>query len=92
MAEQPRVAEALWATVRELRMSGMRAANLRPEAFTSAAKHAELQALLTAYEEYLATHKLAHTADIYHEALVDHLGVERRGPAVSLAPTPAWTA
>ncbi len=69
MAEQPRMAEALWATIRELRMAGMRAADLRPEAFTMAAKHAELQALLTAYEEHLATRKLADTADVYREAL-----------------------
>ncbi len=69
MAEQPRMAEALWATIRELRMAGMRATDLRPEAFTMAAKHAELQALLTAFEEHLATRKLADTADVYREAL-----------------------
>ncbi|MDO8476153.1 MAG: PD-(D/E)XK nuclease family protein [Candidatus Rokubacteria bacterium] len=74
MAEQPRMAEALWATIRELRLAGMRAADLRLEAFTSAAKHAELQALLTAYEEHLATRKLADTADVYREAL-QHLDI-----------------
>ena len=74
MAEQPRMADALWATIRELRLAGMRAIDLRHEAFTSAAKHAELQALLTAYEEHLATRKLADTADVYHEAL-QHLDI-----------------
>jgi hypothetical protein len=62
MAEQPRMAEALWETIRELRMARMRAGDLRRAAFTSAAKHAELSALLAAYEEHLATRKLADTA------------------------------
>src|SRR3954462_3328365 len=50
LADQPTMAQALWATVRELRMTGVRPQALRREAFTSTAKHAELVAILEAYE------------------------------------------
>ena len=46
MAAQPSMAEALWRTMRELRGAGLRASDLRAEAFVSAAKHAELVAAL----------------------------------------------
>jgi ATP-dependent helicase/nuclease subunit B len=68
------MAEALWATLTELRMAGLSAADLRPEAFSSPAKHAELQALLAAYEAYLMERRLADPAAVYQEAL-EHLDV-----------------
>ena len=46
LAEQPRMAEVLWAALRELRMAGLAAADLQPGAFAIPAKHAELRALL----------------------------------------------
>ena len=42
------MAEALWATIAELRMAGVTAADLPPAAFVNADKHAELSALLAA--------------------------------------------
>ena len=74
LAEQPQMAEALWASVNELRMAGLGAAALPREAFASASKHAELAALLGAYEQHLATRRLADRALVYHEALA-HLDV-----------------
>src|SRR6186713_2608177 len=41
LADQPTMAQALWVTVRELRMAGIKSDDLKPEAFESAAKHAE---------------------------------------------------
>ena len=46
LADQPEMAEALWSTMRELRLAGLTAATLPAEAFTVAEKHAELRALL----------------------------------------------
>jgi ATP-dependent helicase/nuclease subunit B len=74
LEEQPRLSEALWATVRELRMAGLRSADLVPAAFASAEKHAELRALLEAYESHLAERRLADIADVYREAL-EHLDI-----------------
>ena len=74
LAEQPRMADALWATLRELRMAGLTAADLVPEAFDSAAKAAELRALLAAYERHLETERRADAAAVYREAL-EHLDV-----------------
>jgi len=45
LADQPTMAQAMWATVRELRMAGVKSADLKSEAFESPAKHAELRAL-----------------------------------------------
>ncbi len=36
LADQPTLAQALWATIRELRMAGIKSADLKPEAFASA--------------------------------------------------------
>jgi ATP-dependent helicase/nuclease subunit B len=72
LAEQPQMAEALWATLNELRMAGLAAAELPREAFANAGKHAELRALLTAYEQHLTARRLADRALVYREAL-DHL-------------------
>ena len=54
LADQPTLAQALCATVRELRMAGVKSDDLKPEAFESPAKHAELRALLRSYEGFLA--------------------------------------
>src|SRR3982751_5600870 len=47
LAGHPTLAQAMWTTVRELRMAGVRAEALTPNVFSSAAKHAELLALLS---------------------------------------------
>ena len=69
LAEHPKMADALWATVRELRLAGLRAMDLPRAVLASAAKQAELQALLAAYEDHLAAHHLADPAAVYGEAL-----------------------
>jgi hypothetical protein len=56
LADQPTMAQALWTTVRELRMAGLKSGDLHAAAFESAAKHAEREALLGSYEQFLATH------------------------------------
>jgi len=55
LADQPTMAQALWTTIRELRMSGTKSEDVRPHAFTSPAKHAEVRALLSAYENFLTS-------------------------------------
>jgi ATP-dependent helicase/nuclease subunit B len=69
LAEHPKMADALWATMRELRLAGVRVADLRRGAFASAAKQVELEALLTSYEAHLVAHRLADPAAVYEEAL-----------------------
>jgi RecB family exonuclease len=108
LAEQPTLAQALWTTLRELRMAGITSAAFAPvgaalaaapaggtppvgaalawpaEAAgdpagrrrpaapaggTPAAKHAELRALLEAYERFLADHNRADMAAVYEEAV-----------------------
>ncbi len=69
LAEHPTLAQALWTTVRELRMAGIRADQLTPTAFSSPAKHAELVALLTAYERFLHDRQRADMATVYEEAV-----------------------
>ena len=69
LAEQPQMAEALWTTIRELRMADVHASALEPDAFVSREKHTELTALLAAYEAHLAAHRLADAADVYREAV-----------------------
>jgi CRISPR/Cas system-associated exonuclease Cas4 (RecB family) len=69
LADQPTMAEALWRTMRELRMAGVRATQIPPDAFTSPAKHTELRALLTAYETFLAGEKRGDMATVYEEAV-----------------------
>src|SRR5688500_17067025 len=68
LADQPTMAEALYATVRELRMVGVKAKDLDAEAFESKAKHAELKALLGAYEKILKDNNRGDTAAVYEEA------------------------
>src|SRR5207248_2470617 len=68
LADHPTMAQALWKTLRELRMAGVRAGSLRAEAFSSPAKYHELAALLLAYEGFLAQHNLGDMATVYEEA------------------------
>src|SRR5262249_35249655 len=74
LAEQPGMGDALWSTLRELRMAGVAAADLRPDVFEVPAKATELAALLRAYERHLATERLADTPLVFQEAL-KHLDV-----------------
>jgi RecB family exonuclease len=92
LAEQPQMAEALWATLAELRMAGVTAAGLPRDAFTNASKHAELQALLASYEQHLTTRHLADRAEVYREALL-HLDVcpIQAGDLHVEAPTVIWS-
>ena len=87
LAEQPQMAEALWATLAELRMAGISAAALPREAFTNPSKHAELRALLASYEQHLAERRLADRAEVYREALL-HLDVCPIQPADLHVETP----
>ena len=68
IAEQPGVAEALWRAIDDLRLGGLRAADLRPETFPSPAKYGELCALLTAFEKHLRDSHLADTACVLRAA------------------------
>jgi ATP-dependent helicase/nuclease subunit B len=69
LADQPTLAEALWSTVRELRMAGVKSSDLRADAFESPAKHAELRALLASYEHDLVANNRGDMALVYEEAL-----------------------
>jgi ATP-dependent helicase/nuclease subunit B len=69
LADQPTLAQALWSTVHELRMDGMKSDALVPSAFESAPKHSELRALLGSYEQYLHRHGRGDMAMVYEEAL-----------------------
>ena len=91
LAEQPQMAEALWVAIAELRMAGGTAAALPHAAFTDERKHAELRALLAAYEEHLVARRLADRAVVFHEALA-HLDVCPIQPAdLSIElPTTIW--
>ncbi len=70
LADQPTMAQALWTTVRELRMAGVRADQILMEAFVSPAKHKEFRALMTAYETFLETEKRGDMASVYEEAVM----------------------
>ena len=69
LADHPTMAQALWTTVRELRMAGVRPEALKPEVFSSPIKHAELVALLSAYEHFLNQHNRSDMAAMYVEAV-----------------------
>jgi RecB family exonuclease len=69
LADQPTMAQALWMTVRELRMAAVKSGDLKASAFETPAKHAELRALLDAYEKFLAENKRADMAAVYEEAV-----------------------
>ena len=68
LADQPTLAEALWSTVRELRMAGIKSGQLRVDAFESRTKYSELRALLRAYEHFLFRNHRADLALVYEEA------------------------
>src|SRR4051812_18556332 len=70
LADQPTMAQALWTTVRELRMAGVKSQDLTAEAFESPAKHAELRALLASYERFLADNSRGDMATVYEEAVL----------------------
>lgn len=69
LTEQPSMAQALWSTLRELRMAGVRAKMLGADCFSAPGKHQELVALISAYEGFLADHKYGDMATVYEEAL-----------------------
>jgi len=91
MADQPTLAGALWRTVRELRYAGVRSADIPASAFTSPAKHAELVALLQAYEQHLETRRIADMPTVLKEAC-EHLDWCPIDPSdlVIEAPGVAW--
>src|SRR5688572_15097557 len=68
-ASQPELARALWSTLTELRLAGVTGGALPATAFESARKHAELQALLNAYERYLQETKRGDRATVFAEAM-----------------------
>ena len=67
---QEKMAAALWSTLRELRMAGLTSGDLPASAFATADKHAEIVALVAAYESYLTSQRLADTAAVFQEALL----------------------
>src|SRR5262249_5673540 len=69
LAEHPTLAQALWATVRELRMAGLRSDQLDADIFASPAKHLEIVGLLGAYQRFLDEHGRADMATVVWEAL-----------------------
>ena len=73
LAAQPAMAQALWSTIRELRMAGVKSEDLKADTFETPRKHAELSALLAAYEQFLTTNRRGDMAAVYIEA-VKHLG------------------
>jgi len=69
LAEQPSIAQALWSTLRELRMAGVRADAFKADFLSSPDKHKELVALVSAYEGFLSEHKRGDMTTVYEEAL-----------------------
>jgi RecB family exonuclease len=69
LADQPTLAQALWSTIRELRMAGITCEDLHPGAFASPEKHRELRALLASYERFCEAHHRGDMALVYQEAL-----------------------
>jgi RecB family exonuclease len=68
MRDQTSLAEALWRSVVELRLAGLRSEQITPEAFAAADKHDDLTALARAYERHLDTHRIADAAAVFAEA------------------------
>jgi RecB family exonuclease len=69
LADHPTMAQAIWATLHELRIASIRSDALKPEVFSSSAKHDELVALLSAYQTFLKQNKRVDMAGVYEEAL-----------------------
>src|SRR5688572_11891009 len=68
LADQPTMAQALWSTIRELRMAGLTSADIERATFASTAKRTELTSLLRAYEQFLRDHHRDDMAAVYLEA------------------------
>jgi RecB family exonuclease len=68
IADQPGVAQALWETVFDIRMSGLGPADLPCDAFASPDKYAEFEALLQAWDRELARAGLADSAIVFRTA------------------------
>ncbi|WP_348263254.1 PD-(D/E)XK nuclease family protein [Telmatobacter sp. DSM 110680] len=68
LADQPTMAQALWTTMHELSMAGIRSKDLKTEVFSSPAKHGELVALLDAYDRFLKQNDRGDMAAVYEEA------------------------
>ncbi|MEW6281217.1 MAG: PD-(D/E)XK nuclease family protein, partial [Candidatus Eremiobacterota bacterium] len=79
LAEQPRMADCLWATLQEARMAGYRCDSFPFDRIGLPGKAGELKALWTAYEGYLAEQRLADPADLYRSA-IEHLDQCPVGP------------
>ncbi|MCC6863000.1 MAG: PD-(D/E)XK nuclease family protein [Bryobacterales bacterium] len=69
VADQPGMAEALWASIQDLRLAGVSSADFSATAFASGDKHAELRAVLAAYEAHLAAKRLADAAVVLAQAV-----------------------
>jgi hypothetical protein len=69
LAEHPTMAEALWLTIRELRMAGIAAEQLTSVKFASSAKQTELASLVTEYESFLKHTKRCDMAGVFAEAM-----------------------
>jgi RecB family exonuclease len=69
LADQPTMAQALWTTIRELRMAGIKSDDLKPGAFATPQKQTEVRALLASYENFLTTNNRGDMAAVYEEAL-----------------------
>ena len=84
LAEHPTLAQALWTTVRELRMAGVgpRPAHARRILVTRETRGAV--ALLAAYERFLHEHQRADMATVYEEAV-------RHADWCPIQPQDCWT-
>ncbi|MEO8660737.1 MAG: PD-(D/E)XK nuclease family protein [Bryobacteraceae bacterium] len=69
VADQPTMAQALWSTIRELRMTGVRADDLKADAFEAPAKYREFRALLAAYEQFLVNTNRGDVGVVYAEGM-----------------------
>jgi hypothetical protein len=91
LAEHPTMGAALWSSLMELRLAGVSARDLPPGAFEHPAKHAELQALMAAYETWLVDNQRADSASIFNEALRHVAACNVRPPDLVLAfPDMLW--
>jgi ATP-dependent helicase/nuclease subunit B len=86
LASQPPLAQALWATIRELRLAGVSAGDVAAAWPTTAnaARGRELAALLDDYETYLAQRNRGDLATVFHEAA-------RHLDWCPIAPQDCWT-
>lgn len=86
LAEQPRMADCLWASLLELRLEGFRGESFPFERLEPSRKATELRTLFLAYEDHLTRHRLADQADLYRVALerVDEAPMAETDPVVIL--------